>query len=126
MKKILTMALLTVAVYACSDSNSSTKGTDTEVAKKTAMDNPDYDKGLNLIAQSDCLGCHKVREASIGPSYADVANKYDNSPANVQLLAQKIINGGVGVWGQVPMSAHADLPKGDAEAMVKYIFLLKD
>ena len=126
MKKILTIALLTVAVYACSNSNSSPKSTGTEVAKKTVMDNPDYDKGLNLIAQSDCLGCHKVREASIGPSYADVANKYDNSPANVQLLAQKIINGGVGVWGQVPMSAHADLPKADAEAMVKYIFLLKD
>ena len=53
MKKILTMALLTVAVYACSDSNSSSKSTDTEIAKKTAMDNPDYDKGLNLIAQSD-------------------------------------------------------------------------
>lgn len=126
MKKILTIALLTVAVYACSDSNSSPKSTGTEVAKKTAMDNPDYDKGLNLIAQSDCLGCHKVRETSIGPSYADVANKYDNTSANVQMLAQKIINGGVGVWGQVPMSAHADLPKADAEAMVKYIFLLKD
>ena len=126
MKKIFTMALLTVAVYACSDSNSSPKTTDSEIAKKTALDNPDYDKGLNLIAQSDCLGCHKVREASIGPSYADVANKYDNTTANVQMLAQKIINGGVGVWGQVPMSAHADLPKADAEAMVKYIFLLKD
>jgi cytochrome c len=79
-----------------------------------------------LIAQSDCLTCHKVDEKAIGPAYRDVANKYSNDNQTVTMLADKIIKGGAGVWGQIPMTPHPNLSKQDAEQMVKYVLLLKN
>jgi cytochrome c len=87
--------------------------------------NPDYQKGLELIAKSDCLTCHKVGEKLIGPSYKEVAAKYESNEENIDLLAGKIIKGGQGVWGQIPMTAHPQISEADAKQMVKYILLLK-
>ena len=90
-----------------------------------SYDHPDYRKGLDLVAKSDCWSCHKINEPSIGPSYSDVAAKYDTTQANYKLLAGKIIKGGKGVWGEVPMNPHPDISPEDAIAMTKYILLLK-
>jgi cytochrome c len=87
--------------------------------------NPDYQKGLELVANSDCLTCHKVAEKLIGPAYQDIAAKYEATDENIEMLAGKIIKGGQGVWGQIPMTAHPQLSEEDARQMVKYIFLLK-
>lgn len=89
--------------------------------------NPDYKKGLALIAKSDCLTCHKVDEAVTGPAYRDVANKYASMPDTIVThLAHKIITGGKGNWGEVFMTPHPNVAQEDAEAMVKYILLLKN
>ena len=90
------------------------------------MDNPDYDAGLNLAAKSDCFTCHKLREKLVGPAWGDVAKKYASTPENINMLSDKVIKGGQGVWGPVPMAAHPALAKADAEKMVKYILLLKE
>ena len=88
--------------------------------------NPIYQKGLSLIGKSDCLTCHKVDEALNGPPYRDVANKYASYPDTiVSYLAGKIIKGGTGTWGQIFMTPHPALSPDDAEAMVKYVLLLK-
>ena len=87
--------------------------------------NPDYQKGLELVGKSDCLTCHKVSEKNIGPAYKDVAAKYENTDENVKMLATKIIKGGQGVWGAIPMTPHSSLSEANAEQMVKYILLLK-
>ena len=84
-----------------------------------------FEKGSSLITQSDCLGCHKVKEQSIGPSYAAVADKYPATAENTAYLVSKIIKGGSGVWGEVPMAAHPSLSEADATEMVKYILSLK-
>lgn len=81
--------------------------------------------GSALIEGSDCRTCHKNDAKLIGPSYQDVARKYANTPDNVKMLAQKIIEGGQGNWGEIPMAAHPDISQADAEAMVKYILTLK-
>lgn len=127
MKKYLFVFSLSLFCIACG--NNSTEKDKTPAADTPAaspMDNPDYDKGLNLIAKSDCLGCHKIREASTGPAYGDIANKYENNETTIDNLADKVIKGGQGVWGQVPMAAHPALSKDDARQMVKYIMLLKE
>jgi len=67
-----------------------------------------------------------VDEKLTGPPYRDVANKYENTDANVKMLAEKIIKGGTGNWGTVPMTPHAALSEADAEQMVKYILLLRN
>jgi len=87
--------------------------------------NPDYTKGLALVAGSDCLTCHKTSEKNIGPAYKDVAAKYENTEENVKMLATKVIKGGSGVWGAVPMTPHPQISQEDAEAMIKYVLLLK-
>jgi cytochrome c len=80
-------------------------------------------EGLKLIEGTDCLSCHKIDSKLVGPSYQDVANKYTD--ADVDRLAQKIIDGGKGVWGEIPMTPHAGVSKENAQKMVKYILSLK-
>ncbi|MFV8323603.1 c-type cytochrome [uncultured Flavobacterium sp.] len=82
-------------------------------------------EGEKLIAKSDCIGCHKLDKKLIGPSYLDIAKKYPSNDKNVAYLSGKIIKGGSGVWGTIPMSAHSSLKKTDATSMAKYILSLK-
>jgi cytochrome c len=126
MKKLIAVTIISLGLFACNNAEEKTKTSETEQKKNAAMDNPDYDAGLNLIAKSDCFTCHKLREKLIGPSYGDVANKYPNTPENINLLSDRIIKGSQGIWGQVPMLAHPAITKDDAVKMVKYILLLKE
>ena len=88
--------------------------------------NPDYQKGLELVSKSNCLTCHKVDEKLTGPPYREVANKYAGMPDTIIThLAKKVIAGGSGVWGEIVMLPHPEIKQPDAEAMVKYILLLK-
>lgn len=80
-------------------------------------------KGETLMANSDCNTCHNAQSKIIGPALVDIAKKYKES--DVDMLADKIIKGGSGNWGTVPMTAHADLPVADAKEMVKYILSVK-
>ncbi|REC47474.1 c-type cytochrome [Chryseobacterium pennipullorum] len=81
------------------------------------------DPGFKLIEGADCLACHKIDAKVIGPSYQDVAAKYTES--DIDQLAQKIIEGGKGNWGDIPMTPHEGLSKDNAKQMVKYILSLK-
>jgi len=137
MKKIIFSIVLGTILFACNNSGDNKDETATDSKATTAeppkdeapaglSDNPVYQKGLGLVAKSDCLTCHKIDEPLTGPTYRDVANKYASMPDSiVQHLAKKIISGGSGVWGQVFMTPHAGVSMDDAEAMVKYILLLK-
>ncbi|WP_162052451.1 c-type cytochrome [Pontibacter pamirensis] len=103
--------------------NTSTDAAKTTAAKPVAQEN--FDKGKNLIATSDCLACHQVEARLVGPGYVEVAEKYEFNDKNVDYLAGKIIEGGAGVWGQIPMSPHPDLSREDAREMAKYVLSLK-
>ncbi|HEX8424713.1 c-type cytochrome [Hymenobacter sp.] len=82
-------------------------------------------KGAKLITSSDCTSCHKEREKLVGPAYTAVAAKYPSNDANITMLANKIIQGGQGNWGQIPMTPHPGLAVADAKEMAKYILSLK-
>ena len=77
--------------------------------------------GQLLMNKSDCKSCHMTNKKSIGPSYLDVANRYKNKAGAVDMLAQKVIKGGSGVWGEHGMSAHPQLSVADARAIVEFI-----
>ncbi len=81
--------------------------------------------GKALIEASDCRTCHKDNEKLIGPAYKEVAKKYESNPENISKLAGKVMAGGQGVWGEIPMAGHPNLSKEDAEAMVEYILTIK-
>jgi cytochrome c len=81
-------------------------------------------QGESLVKASDCKTCHHPVNKIIGPAHTDVAKKYEFTEANVKLLAEKIIKGGSGVWGQIPMTAHPDVSQADAEKMARYVLSL--
>lgn len=83
-------------------------------------------KGLTLIEGSDCQTCHHTKNNLVGPSYAAIAAKYDNTEENIALLSAKIKLGGSGVWGDVPMLAHPYFADEDLHEMVTYILSLKE
>ncbi len=95
------------------------------VAKSQTTDpKKDIEAGKLLISKSDCFACHKPEGKLVGPAYADIAKKYAATDANITLLSGKVIKGGSGVWGQIPMAAHPKITQVDAKKMVKYILSL--
>ncbi len=77
-----------------------------------------------LMAKSDCNTCHNKELRTVGPSYQAIAARYDNTPQITERLINKVIKGGAGNWGQIPMTPHPDLAKEDAGKMVAYILAL--
>jgi len=127
MKKTVILLSSISLIVACGN-NSSTEGKTIETTAQeqpTAKEDPEAEKGLNLIAKSDCLTCHQVEVKATGPAYMDVAAKYPNNEQVIDSLSQKIIKGGAGNWGTIPMTPHPSISEDDAKAMVKYVLSLK-
>ena len=80
--------------------------------------------GKLLIAESDCKSCHLIGERSAGPAYRDIAKRYAKEVRAVEVLSDKVLKGGSGVWGEVAMAAHPQLSKSQAVQMVEYILSL--
>jgi cytochrome c len=136
-KKLVAILSWTILVAACGNSgdtkdtkDSSATGTPAAASTATTASSAGNDKALAMIGASDCTTCHRLDKAasgaSIGPAYSEVAAKY--SPAadtTVDRLVKKIISGGSGVWGTIPMTPHAALKEADVKEMVTYILTLK-
>lgn len=86
--------------------------------------NENVDLGKSLLEKSDCKACHQLNKPSVGPAFADVSNKYRNDNSALARLANKVITGGGGVWGEVAMNAHPQLSKEEATEIVKYVLAL--
>jgi cytochrome c len=132
MNKFFAFAFILFTISACNNSSKTTEQTQPATEVTAAPDsnslskNPDYQKGLALASKSDCFTCHNIDDKLTGPPYREIANKYANMPDTIIThLAHKVINGGSGVWGQVMMIPHPGISEADAEAMVKYVLLLK-
>lgn len=126
MKKI-SIILGSVLLFSCSEKKSEVQPIETssvnspsQKIKKKGNENLE---GYRLISQSDCTSCHKGNAKLIGPSYQQIADKYNSQ--DTEKLAEIIINGGTGVWGQIPMSAHPNLSQSEAQKMVEYILSFK-
>ena len=78
-----------------------------------------------LAKQKNCLACHAVDKKLVGPAYKDVAKKYANDPGAVDRLAKKVREGGVGVWGQVPMPANPQVNEAESVQLVKWVLSQK-
>jgi cytochrome c len=126
MKKTF-LALGAVVIFMASFSKADLSREKTVVATATMTNHAalQSNPGEKLINKNDCLGCHNKTNKIIGPAYVEIAKKYPANEKNINMLADKIIKGGTGVWGNMPMTAHATLKKDDAKLMVKYILSLK-
>ncbi|MFC5476093.1 c-type cytochrome [Paraherbaspirillum soli] len=89
------------------------------MASGSAMANADLAKSKN------CMACHSVDNKVVGPAYKDVAKKYAGQKDAEDKLVQKVLKGGAGVWGPVPMPANAQVSEAEAHTLVKWILSLK-
>ena len=130
MKKIYYAAIvsiITVFVFSCGSKKEKAATEDYGTAKEEGTASGTGDaiaQGESLVKANDCKTCHHSVNKIIGPAHMDVAKKYDFTEANVKMLAEKIIKGGSGVWGQIPMTGHPDISQADAEKMARYVLSL--
>ncbi|OJY91443.1 MAG: hypothetical protein BGP14_15805 [Sphingobacteriales bacterium 44-15] len=82
--------------------------------------------GQQQLSKLDCKSCHSMKDASAGPSFLSIAERYRHRNNVEMQLVQKIIKGGGGVWGDRQMSPHPDLEPGKTKQIVAYILSLSD
>ena len=80
---------------------------------------------VDLAQKKNCMACHAVDKKVLGPAYKDVAAKYAGQPDAVDKLAAKVIKGGTGVWGNIPMPANPQVTDAEAKQLVGWILTLK-
>ena len=78
-----------------------------------------------LATAKNCTSCHAVDKKVLGPSYKEVATKYAGQADAVDKLSGKIMKGGAGAWGPVPMPANAQVNADEARKLVTWILTLK-
>lgn len=139
MKRLTVIAsLLALAACGGSGGNNSSTSTDTTAgvaqqqhgdsatASATAGAEHTDHPGYAIMQQQDCKTCHTPDKQSTGPSFMMIAARYDSTKAGtVEHLAEKVISGGKGSWGDVPMTPHPSLSKADAQELVKYVLSYK-
>jgi cytochrome c len=84
------------------------------------------DPGLVAMQNSDCMSCHQWKAASIGPPLTTISIRYSVEKDPGPKLIDKILKGGTGVWGNVPMLPHPQHTKKQAATMVKTILSLHE
>ncbi|WP_147313932.1 c-type cytochrome [Deminuibacter soli] len=126
-------ALFALAILACNNPAPKTGGggtlspaTDSLVNSGGHSADEAVRDGAVLITRADCFTCHAIEKKVVGPSYKDIARKYQPLEGNVDKLTTAIIRGSRGIWGDAAMTPHPNISHEDARKMVNYIFSLRD
>jgi cytochrome c len=78
-----------------------------------------------LTRAKNCGACHHLERKMLGPSFQAIAARYADDPAAATMLIERVIKGGGGKWGQLPMPAQANVSPDESEAIVKWILAQK-
>lgn len=74
-----------------------------------------------LAQKKNCMACHAVDKKLVGPSFKDVAAKYAGDKEAVAKLSTKVLKGGSGAWGQIPMPANPQVSEAEARQLVTWV-----
>lgn len=80
---------------------------------------------MKLATDKNCMACHAVDKKVVGPGYKDIAAKYAGQKDAVDMLAGKILKGGAGVWGPIPMPANAQVSPAESKVLATWVMSLK-
>ena len=105
-KRILGAVLVCLSITACAGE------------AKVAKDNP---AAKELANKNGCMSCHDIGTKIIGPSFVQIAEKYQGQADASAVLVKKVKEGGKGVWGRIPMPANENVPEKDLSTMVGWI-----
>ena len=78
-----------------------------------------------LAKAKNCMACHAIDKKVVGPAYKEVAAKYKADKGAVDKLAEKIMKGGSGVWGAVPMPANAQVNADEVKKLAAWVMATK-
>ncbi len=79
----------------------------------------------DFAQKKNCMACHAIDKKVLGPAYKDVAAKYEGQKDAVDKLSAKVVKGGSGVWGNIPMPANPQVTDAEAKQLVQWILTLK-
>jgi len=81
------------------------------------------ERPATLSDQAGCEECHQTRSATLGPSWRDIAKRYTVGDDLVQRLAQRMRDGTVGIWGDIPMAPvkRTELADEELESVLRWI-----
>lgn len=83
------------------------------------------DAGSDLAKAKNCMACHAVATKLVGPAYKDVASKYAGQKDAEAKLVTKVMKGGSGTWGAIPMPANPQVNEAEAKTLVKWVLAQK-
>src|SRR3954463_13792750 len=78
-----------------------------------------------LATAKNCMSCHAIDKKLVGPAYKDVAAKYAGQKDAVDKLSAKIMKGGAGVWGPIPMPANTQVNEAEAKKLAAWVLTQK-
>jgi cytochrome c len=78
-----------------------------------------------LATAKNCMACHAIATKVVGPAYKDVAAKYAGDKSALDKLAAKVMKGGSGVWGPIPMPANPQVSEAEAKKLVAWVLSQK-
>lgn len=78
-----------------------------------------------LAKSKNCMACHAIDKKLVGPAYKEVAKKYAGNPKALEMLTAKVMKGGSGVWGAIPMPANTQVNEAEAKKLVAWVLSLK-
>jgi cytochrome c len=81
----------------------------------------DNAEAFNTARELGCLMCHNPDVKVVGPAFKAVAEKYKDQANASEQLFNKVKNGGMGVWGRVPMPAHNQVPDEKIHQLVAWV-----
>ena len=83
----------------------------------------DAEKAKALAQSKNCLACHAIDKKLVGPAYTEIAKKYKGNKDAEAMLMKKVINGGGGVWGTIPMPPNP-VKEDEAKLLVQWVLSL--
>ena len=93
-----------------------------DVSKVSTYTHSPDPNGLQAMKKSNCFNCHAFNSKLIAPSLLDISKRYPENSVNTELLAKRIREGSVGVWGGAAMPTHAEISDQEARDIVTWIF----
>jgi cytochrome c len=79
----------------------------------------------DFAQKKNCMACHQIDKKVLGPAFKDIAAKYAGQADAVDKLTAKVVKGGTGVWGNIPMPANPQVTEAEAKQLVGWILTLK-
>jgi cytochrome c len=118
LKKTIFLVVITTMLIACGKDDLSSPPPRSVASDKAKSISPNL-TGKELAVNKGCMQCHALDKKLVGPSYQDVSKKYGAN--DEERLTQKVIKGGNGAWGIIPMPPNPQISLGDARTLVKWI-----